>query len=373
MWDNSEPAPDARHACALAREILKVTNSFTQMHRKALEEADAGYREQANDERNRVKEARARIVELFPKFQEAEQTRLGKVLESVDKALKTHLPFSPPLEADPLYLENFMNRIQDRRANSEINVPIEEKPPVRMANSVIGIPLEEHRPRPLAPSVAGSLADDTTKDVFFDAEKSAPNDNLAFSLHSFPSIPVGRKTSTPRGSGSLGRTAPSRPSSVAAAKVAAAPLPTASANKDVKVPAKDTVDSLVKLQTLSLQEKWNQLAQKRNEFMEARDKLDSQRYDLDRKLKTCDDECKKLKTVTANINNDCFQDDDVIAISQFFDDEDDQSQSVRDWLKKTLFISHPHQILMRTKPRGHPHHHGGRNLSWRRRPLTRAS
>ena len=354
MWYDNSPLPDSRHARALASDTLKEVNSYTSLYRRALVEEDAGFRHAANEERKRVQAARTRLSDLISKFPLDLQGRLLEVLETCDNTLRTHLPFSPPLDDDPEYLANFINRLAPR-ASSEIGIPtaVTDGAPVRLAHSVTGGPTTKMNPLPPSASVeADSMADDS-KEIFFDARRvgETTREGLSSSVHSFSTATIkDKKSSTPRESRSarvssqLGDDSREKPASEISASKSTKPvplvfpssiplvLPSSSNPSPHPLPPPPPPPPPPPVPSLSAEptadEKTESLQQRYSELEKEREGIFDVIKRLNRELKVCDDEKKKIEIAAKSISGDHEE-----KISHF-SKEEDRDDSVIEWLNK---------------------------------------
>ena len=315
MWYDASPIPDARHARALASDTMKEVNTFIKTHRRALEDEDAGYRQTANEERKRVQAARKRISDLCLHFPLDLQGKLMQVIETIDKTLRVHLPFDPPLEDDPDYLAAITNR-PPNRGTSEIGIPTAgiDRAPVRLARSVTDGPTSKVE-LSLPPTIEVDGSADETKEIFYDARRVEEISRINPSLSSLstPTIVAKERSSTPRESRSA-HDSPhmsGKPASLAGTPLASSVnlIPPTSSSSNPVPSVKITAEG----QTEALKKRYDEIEQEKEGIMEVIKRLSKE-------LKCYDDEKEKIKSVAKNINGD-LKEDDIVTISNLFGEE----------------------------------------------------
>ena len=184
MPNDDQPRWDSRYARLIAGELFKQSKDFQTSFQQALDSQQTDQRAAANEERNQLKAARARVVGLIPNFPLESQDRLKAVIATVDTTLKTCLPFSPFLEEDESYLADFLTQALSVHGEDDGNSASgSAEPPA----------LEDEGDDTRQLTVPSGTADAAGATLYHDA-KSGNNSQV-----SFPSIPDARaKTSTPR-------------------------------------------------------------------------------------------------------------------------------------------------------------------------------
>ena len=417
MWFDQSPVPDSRHARALTNETQKIVESFQRTHRLALESQDAGYHVQANKERETVQAARARVVGVIPQFPVDLQDKLHDVVKIIDGVLKKHLPFDPPLEADPNYLSRFLDRltVSRSRCQSDANAPTTKNQNPRTALSEAQLPIGERR-NPLS-AAASNEADSGTIETtnestrYFDAERQSE-----LSAASFPTIAETQKTSTPRenssqenqtlcasdppasavasrgrGSDAVKGRGPAVRSGLNAVGHSAPNSRASSAHLVSRTPSRATVPSIPNsffqseknsrhskpTSSVALLRKTtpDQMAHEQQDAIEKRCSeiqseirgIEAAMDQLRNQKESRENECRGLESVVKNINGDLKQ-EDVDSLSHFLksNKEDDRDSSVADWLLKNPLPVPPTAASYAAKAaRTPPHSPSRRSLSSR--------